>query len=379
MAKNYYDILGINKGASDDEIKKAYRKLAHQHHPDKSGGNEAKFKEINEAYQVLSDKTKRSQYDQYGQTFEQAQRGGGASGAGFSGFGDFSSQGGSASGWDFNDIFSRSGFRSQGGGFEDIFSDIFGSGRSQGGRRRRGQGQNIQVDLEISFKEMVAGVEKEIKLYKGIVCSRCGGSGGDPGSNQEICSHCRGTGQVKKTTRSFFGVFSQVSECPQCEGSGQIFRKKCSECGGNGRVKEESRIRIPIPAGIEDGQTLVLESQGEAGERGVAPGDLYIVVHVEKDKKFSRKGHDVLSAEKIPFSVATLGGKIEVETLEEKLILKIPSGTQSGEVFRLKNSGIYYSEGRARGNQLITIIVDIPKRVNSRQEDLLRELKEEGL
>lgn len=369
MPSDYYKILGVSKGATDDEIKKAYRKMAHQHHPDKSGGNEAKFKEINEAYQVLSDKTKRSQYDQYGQTFEQARNSGQSGGAGFSGFGDF----------DFGDIFSRSGFSNQGSGFEDVFSDIFGSGGSQSGRRRRSQGQHIQVDLEISFKEMVNGVEKEVSLYKGVVCRHCKGSGGDLGSGQSTCSRCHGAGQVKKTTRSFFGVFSQVSECPQCEGSGQIFKKKCSQCGGDGRVKEESRIKIPIPAGIEDGQTLVLESQGEAGERGVNPGNLYIIVHVEKDKKFSRKDYDVLSSEKIPFSVAALGGKVEVETLEEKLILKIPSGTQSGEIFRLKNSGIYYSEGRARGNQLIKIIVEIPKRVSRRQEELLRELEEEGL
>src|SRR5665647_2838470 len=176
MAGDYYKILGVSKSASDDEIKKAYRKLAHQHHPDKSGGNEAKFKEINEAYQVLSDKTKRSQYDQYGQTFEQARNGGGgASGAGFSGF----------EGFDFNDIFSRSGYSNQGGGFEDIFSDIFGAGASQGGRRRgRGQGQNIQVDMEITFKEMVMGVEKEANLYKGVVCPRCDGTGGDPESGR---------------------------------------------------------------------------------------------------------------------------------------------------------------------------------------------------
>jgi molecular chaperone DnaJ len=366
MPKNYYEILGVSKSATDDEIKKAYRKMAHQYHPDKSGGDEKKFKELNEAYQVLSDKTKRGQYDQYGQTFEQA----GRSGQGFSG---------GFEGFDFNDIFSRSGFSNQGGGFEDIFSDIFGSGSAQGGRRRRGQGQDIQVDLEISFREMVNGVEKEIKLYKGVICRRCHGSGGDPGSGQENCSHCGGTGQIKKTTRSFFGVFSQVSVCPQCQGAGQIFRKKCSQCGGDGRVKEENRIRIPIPAGIEDRQTLVLEGQGEAGERGVAPGDLYITVRIEKDRKFSRQGNDVLSSEKIPFSVATLGGKVEVETLEEKLILKIPPGTQSGEIFRLKNSGIYFSQGRARGNQLIKIIVEIPKRVNRRQEELLRELKEEGL
>jgi molecular chaperone DnaJ len=366
---DYYKILGVSKSAGNDEIKKAYRKLAHQHHPDKSGGNEAKFKEINEAYQVLSDKTKRSQYDQYGQTFEQARHSGQAGGPGFSGFGDF----------DFGDIFSHSGFSSQGGGFEDIFSDIFGTGSSRGSRRRKSRGQNIQMDLEISFQEMMTGVEKEIKLYKGIVCRRCGGSGGEPGSGQETCSHCEGTGQVKKTTRSFFGVFSQVSECPQCQGAGQIFRKRCSQCGGDGRVKEESRIRIPVPAGIEDGQTLVLEVQGEAGEKGVVPGDLYVVVHVEKDKKFSRKGHDILSSEKIPFSVAALGGKVEVETPEEKLILKIPPGTQSGEVFRLKNSGIYFSQGSARGNQLIKIIVETPKRVNRHQEELLRALEKEGL
>lgn len=366
---DYYKALGVSKTATDEEIKKAYRKLAHQYHPDKAGGNEKKFKEINEAYQVLSDKTKRSQYDQFGQTFEQA----GASGSsrGFGGFGDFN----------FEDIFSQAGFSRGGasfgeGGFEDIFSDIFGS---QNGGRRKSRGQDIQVDVEISFKEMVMGVEKEINLYKGVTCQNCRGTGGEPGTSKETCSQCQGSGQVRKTSRSFFGVFSQVSVCPNCQGEGKIFKKKCSRCGGDGRVKEERRLKIPIPAGIQNGQTLSLEGEGEAGSRGSVPGDLYIVVHVRPDEKFSRQGQNILSLEVIPFSVAALGGKVEVETLEGNLLLKIPAGTQSGEIFRIKNQGIYSSGRRERGHQLVKVVVRVPKKLNRRQEDLLEELEREGL
>ncbi|MFH1451457.1 MAG: DnaJ domain-containing protein, partial [bacterium] len=269
---DYYNILGVGKGASNDEIKKAYRKLAHKYHPDKSGGDEKRFKEISEAYQVLSDRTKRAQYDRFGQTFS----GGGPGGGGFSGFdfgdtnfdfGEFSTKGGSAFGGDFG-----------GETFQDIFSSIFGGG--SGRARQRDRGQDIQVDLEITFEEMVRGAKRKVNLYKSAQCDQCGGTGGEPGANLKNCLTCRGTGQVQKTTRSFFGSFSQVSVCPKCQGQGKVYSKKCSQCGGNGRVKKEQEIEINIPAGIENGQTISIRGAGEAGEKGAASGDLYAIVRV---------------------------------------------------------------------------------------------------
>jgi len=264
MKKDYYDILGVSKSASDDDIKKAYRRLAHQYHPDKSGGDEKKFKEVNEAYQVLSDKAKRQQYDQFGQTFEQAGAGGqGFGGFDFSGFQGFGGQG-------FNFDFGE-------GGFEDIFSDIFGGSTRT---RRKARGRDIQVDVEISFSEMVSGATRTMNLYKNSVCERCGGEGGEPGTSLKTCSTCHGSGQVRKTSRSFFGSFSQVTTCSECQGSGSIFEKKCSQCGGDGKYKKEEQIEIKIPAGIADGQTISMEGQGEAGQRGARPGNLYVIVHI---------------------------------------------------------------------------------------------------
>ena len=367
MAKDYYNILGVSKGASDDEIKKAYRKMAHQHHPDKSGGNEAKFKEVNEAYQVLSDKAKRQQYDQFGQTFENG-AGGGQGFGGFEGFdfSGFSAQGGPASGWDFGE-----------GGFEDIFSGIFGGERRTG--RRKARGRDIQVDMEISFSEMVKGVEKKINLYKEVVCERCQGKGGEPGTGYKTCPTCKGEGQVRTTRRSFFGTFSQVSECSECQGEEKIFEKKCRECGGDGRVKKEEEVSVKIPAGISDGQTLSLEREGEAGSKGSIPGDLYVNVRVKKHEKFSRKGNDILSKEFIPYSVAVLGGKTEIDTIAGKLVLKIPTGTQSGDVFRLKGEGIPELHGRGVGNHLVEVIVKTPKNLSREQKKLLEELQNQGM
>lgn len=367
MANNYYDILGVSKNASDDEIKKAYRKLAHKYHPDKSGGDEAKFKEVNEAYQVLSDKAKRQQYDQFGRTFEQ----GGFSGAGGQGFGGFD-----FGNFDFGDIFSG-GFSSQRGGFEDIFSDIFGdTGRRS---RRKDRGRDIQVDAEISFEEMVKGTERTLNLYKETVCDRCQGSGGEPGTGKKTCPTCHGAGQIRKTTRSFFGSFSQVSVCPECQGEGQIYEKKCSQCSGRGRLKKEERITVKIPEGIADGQTISLESAGEAGGKGARPGNLYVVVHVKSHSKFIREGMDILSTEYIPFSLAVLGGKTKIDTIEGALILKIPAGTQSGEVFRIKGKGVPELNGRGRGNQLVKIFVRTPKDLSRQQRRLVEELKDESL
>lgn len=369
MADNYYDILGISKSATDDEIKKAYRKLAHKYHPDKQGGNEKKFKEINEAYQVLSDKTKRQQYDQFGQTF---------------GNGGFSSQGGPGGGFDFSGFdFGNFGRQGQGGfefnfggsDFEDIFSNIFGGNKNS---RKRKKGHDIQVDVEIDFSEMVFGTEREINLRKSVFCDRCSGTGGEPGTGKKNCPICKGSGRVEKISRSFFGSFSQVSICSECQGEGKIYEKKCSKCGGDGKIKSDEKINVPIPAGITDGQTVSIQGAGEAGEKGASSGDLYIIVHVRHHEKFSRKGLDILSNEYIAFSKAALGGEIEIETAYGKLILKIPQGTQSGEIFRIREKGIPEINGRGVGNHLAKIIVKIPKKMTREQKRIIEELEREG-
>lgn len=368
MAEDYYKILGVSKGASDDEIKKAYRKAAHKHHPDKTGGNEAEFKKVNEAYQVLSDKAKRQQYDQFGHAFNGASGGsaqGGFGGFDFSGFQGFGGQGGQGFNFEFGNE-----------GFEDIFSDIFGGGTRS---RKKARGRDIQVDLEISFEEMVKGAHREIKLYKKTVCDHCDGTGSEPDSKKKTCPTCAGSGQVRKTSRSFFGNISQVVECPECQGEGSIYEKKCKKCGGDGQIKKEEIIIIDIPAGIQNEQTISLQGQGEAGGRGAHAGDLYATVRVRRHEKFSRKGQDILSSEYIPFSIAVLGGKIEIETLEGNLILKIPAGTKSGEIFRIKDKGVPELHGRGRGNHLVTVIIKTPKSLSREQKELIERLKDYGI
>jgi molecular chaperone DnaJ len=374
MANNYYDLLGVSKGASDDEIKKAYRKMAHKYHPDKSGGDEAKFKEINEAYQVLSDKAKRGQYDQFGQTFDQASRSGGAGAGGgqgfggwdFSGFGDdFSAQGGPASGWDFS-----------GGGFEDIFSSVFGTQSRAGSRKKRGK--DIQVDVEIDFSEMVNGAKRQINLRKSTVCANCSGTGGEKNSQEKVCNTCGGAGRVQKVGSSFFGSFSQVVECPDCAGTGHVQERKCTRCGGDGRTMEESKLEIDIPAGIDNNQALSMSGAGEAGSRGGRAGDLFINVHVKPHRLFVRKGQDILSSVEIPFSTSALGGEVIIETIEGRLTLKIPSGTQSGEQFRVKGKGVPDLHSGVRGNQIVKVIVRTPKKLSREQKNLLEELKRLG-
>ncbi|OGI16488.1 MAG: molecular chaperone DnaJ [Candidatus Moranbacteria bacterium RIFCSPHIGHO2_02_FULL_40_12b] len=365
MAKNYYEILGVSKNASDDEIKKAYRKLAHKYHPDKAGGEESKFKEINEAYQVLSDKAKRQQYDQFGRTFDQGGFSAGGGPAGGWDFSGFSTQGGPAGGWDFN-------FGEE--GFSDIFSDIFGT--AFGGRRksRARTGQDIQVDVEISFEEMVKGASRSINLYKTVKCDVCKGTGGEPGAKEETCPVCKGSGQVRKTSRSFFGTFTQVVICDNCRGKGKIFSKKCHKCGGGGRVKDYQSINIEIPAGIQNGQTISVQGQGEAGEFGSSNGDLYVNVRVAPHQKLKRENDNIISSEKISFSQAALGDKIEVETIGEEVKMKIPAGTQSGEIFRIKEKGVPHLGKRGRGDHLVKIVVNIPKNLSREQRRLIEEL-----
>ena len=374
MPKDYYNILGVGKDASDDEIKKAYRKLAHQHHPDKSGGDEARFKEVNEAYQVLSDKEKRSQYDQYGQTFEQAQQQGGFSG--FEGFRDFSSF---AEGFDFNfrgGQGSRQGFS----GFEDIFGDIFsqagfGSDARKGRSRRRYRGEDIQVDVEINFQEMGEGVEKEIELYKRVKCAKCGGEGVEPGSKKVECAKCGGEGQVRSARRTILGTFQQTSVCPECQGEGKIPEKKCKKCGGDGRTREYEKIKVKIPAGIRDGQTIRLENLGEAGEKGGEAGDLYVNIHVLPDTRFSRDGDNIHSEAEISFSQAALGDKISVETIGGEVKLKIPAGTQSGEIFRLKGHGVKHLSRFGHGDHYVKIQVVTPRNLSREERKIFEKLK----
>lgn len=364
MVKDFYKILGVEKGASDDEIKRAYRRLAHKYHPDKSGGDAEKFKEINSAYQVLSDKSKRKQYDQFGQTFEQQGRGGFGGGQGFEGFdfGGFSSQG-----FEFGD------------GFEDIFSNIFGGGRSSNSHDVRKTGSDIQIDTEISFEEMVRGAQRDVSLYNPVQCSVCHGTGGEVGSKEETCQTCKGAGQVRQNVRSFFGTISQVKTCPTCQGVGKTFSKKCHKCSGDGRVKEERKISISIPAGISNGQTVSVQGAGEAGERGARSGDLFVTVHVRPHEKFTRKGNDIYSTEKIKISQAVLGDKIKVETIEGKVNMKIPSGTQSGELFRIRDKGVPQLGRTNRGDHLVRIVVDVPKNISRSQRKILEELNSEGL
>jgi len=364
MATDYYSILGIDRGASGDEIKKAYRKMAHKYHPDKAHGDEKKFKEVNEAYQVLSDKNKRAQYDQFGQTFNGAGGSQGfGGGQGFGGF-DFGGFAGGGQGSEF------------GGGFNDIFSEFFGGTRS-GSRTKAQSGMDIQVDAEIEFQDMIHDVKKQFRVYKRILCETCHGNGGEPGSKEEICSHCKGSGQVKTAQQTILGAFTQVETCSHCQGKGKYYEKKCHTCGGDGRIRKEEVIDVTIPAGIDNGQTLSLSGKGEAGELGAPAGNLYVTVHVRPHKTYQRKGLDVVSMEHISFAQAALGDKIKIETLEGEVKMKVPSGTQSGEIFRIKGKGIPELQGRNRGHHLVHIIVDVPKKLSRNQKKLIEKLRDE--
>lgn len=357
---NYYEVLGVSKDASEDEIKKAFRKLAHTYHPDKGGGDEAKFKEINEAYQVLSKKEKRQQYDQFGQTFH-----GNTGGPG--------GQGQSGGGFDFNG-FSSQGFDFNGTGFEDIFADMFGGGGRRGSRAR--SGSDIQVDVEISFEEMVYGVKKEIRLRKLSECDTCRGSGGEPGSKEETCSQCRGHGRVQRAVQSIFGTFAQEVACDRCHGKGKIYSKKCRTCGGAGRFQKEEALSVEIPAGVEDGQTLSVSGLGAVGEFGAPAGDLFITVHVRPHDSFKRQRDDITSRVSIGFSQAALGDTLSVETIDGLVKMKIPAGTQSGEVFRIKGKGVPHFGRFGHGDHLITITVVIPKKLSSEEKKAIERLRD---
>ena len=366
MSKDYYSILGVSKTASPEEIKKAFRQKAHQYHPDKKGGDEEKFKEINEAYQVLGNAEKRKQYDQFGQTFEQAKQQGGFSG--FNGFRDFSNytQGFNINMDDLGDIFNSFGF-----------GDIFG-----GSRRRRGgaaRGHDIQTTMTVDLADVVFGSEKEIVLTRPVRCPHCGGSGNEPGAKIEPCPTCGGSGQIKQVQRTILGSIQTVRTCPDCHGRGQRASQKCTQCGGQGRIQQKEHLKIKVPAGIEDGGTIRLAGRGEAGLKGGPAGDLYITFQIRSNKQFSRQGDDLTTTVRIPFSTAVLGGKVKVQTMDGEVNLKIPAGTESGQVFKIRNKGISHLRRRGRGDLLVTVQIITPTNLSRKQRMLIEEMENEGI
>lgn len=360
MGKDYYNILGVNKTATQEEVKKAFREKAHKCHPDKAGGDEAKFKELNEAYQVLGDQKKRSQYDQFGSAFEHGQAGGG-----YSGFEGFT---GGANGYNVNmddlgDLF---------GGLGDIFG--FGGG-SSGRRGGRQHGHDIQVSLTLDFSEAVFGVEKEIGLKKGVKCDRCKGNCAEPGSKIETCKVCGGSGRVIRVQRTMLGNMQMQMTCEACGGEGKTFAHKCTKCSGTGVCQEISNIKVKIPAGINNGESIRLSGQGEAGQKGSPAGDLYIKIRVNPDKRFERRDYDIYSGAQINFTQAALGDKIDIETVDGSIKLKIPEGTQSGTVFKLRDRGIPHLNSHRRGDQFVEVKIKTPTSLNRKQRELLKELE----
>lgn len=362
MANNFYDTLGVSKTASDDEIKKAFRKKAHEFHPDKGNGSAEKFKEINEAYQVLSDASKRQQYDQYGQTFS----GGGKSSYGSSPFGGGDPFGG------------FSGFGNGGVEFDlgDIFGDIFGGSRQRSAARNRGI--DLEMGIKLNFEEAVFGVEKNIVLEKRDTCKTCSGTGAQPGSKVITCPKCHGQGQIRTQRRTIFGNVASSIACDRCEGTGKVPEKACHTCSGSGSLRQEKTISVKIPAGISDGQRVRVVGEGEAGYRGSEPGDLYLAVKVASHREFARDGNNLLKDQPISFTQAALGAKITLATFDGKIELKIPAGTQSGAVFKVGRRGVpHINNNASRGDLLVTARVVVPKKLSKKEKELLKQLAQE--
>lgn len=363
MMADYYSTLGVPRNATKEEIKKAYRKLAHQYHPDKQGGDEARFKEINEAYQILSDEKKRAQYDQFGRTFEGA-HGGGPFQGGFEWPGGFGFGGGGQGNIDFD--------------FSDVFEDILGMGFGGRGKTRERRGKDIQIDLEIPFEESVFGTKKDIEFSRLGRCERCGGSGGEPGTKMKTCDLCGGKGNIQKTQRTILGSFTQVATCSDCNGVGKRPEKTCAQCRGRGIEQKMERLEIVIPKGIREGDVLKMTGKGEASHIGGIPGDLYLRIHVLPHQIFRRQGDDIVMRLPITLSQAILGDTVDVQTLDGGLKLKIPEGTQPGDVLKIRGKGAYSPNGYGRGDLLIEIKVEIPKRVSKKTKEAIHKLREDG-
>lgn len=353
--RDYYEVLGVQKGASEDELKKAYRKLAKENHPDLHPGDkncEARFKEINEAYEVLSDPDKRAKYDQFGHAAFDPNQGFG--GGGFGGFGDFS------------------GF----GGFGDIFGDIFGFGGGGKNSNAPRKGDNLRANLNIKFEEAAFGVKKDVTVTRIEQCPDCKGSGCAAGTTAEVCPDCKGSGQVKTTQRTPFGMMQSNVQCSKCKGRGKIIHSPCPTCRGIGSIRRQHKVNINVPAGIDDGQTISLRGQGNAGLNGGPAGDLLVTILVQPHARFEREGTSILLEQEISFAKAALGSEIEVPTLDGKVKLTIPEGTQTGTMFRLKGKGVPYLRSTGRGDQFVTVRVVVPKGLNSNQKEALKAFAE---
>lgn len=361
MAKrDYYEVLGVSKDASADEIKKAFRRKAVEHHPDR-GGDETKFKEVNEAYDTLKDQTKRQRYDQFGH----AGVGGASGGAGGDPFGGFGGQGQGVH-FDFGDM-----------GFGDIFNSFFGG--SAGGQRqsRQNRGRDVETELELSFEEAVFGAEKTVTLTLDDVCEHCKGSTVEPGHELETCEECKGSGQTVRVMRTVFGNIQQAAVCPKCEGRGKVPEKKCSVCKGKGTSSKKQNIDLKIPAGVDDGATIRLREHGEAVAHG-AKGDLYVNIRVKPHKKFTREGDLILSEEHLSMVDAALGTELDVETVDGPITIKIPAGTQSGTDFKLSEHGVPHLKKDTRGAHIVTIHVDTPSKLSRKQKEILKEFQAAG-
>lgn len=364
MAKDYYSALGIEKTATHDEVKRAFRKLAHQYHPDKAGGNEQKFKEINEAYQVLGNEQKRKQYDQFGADFQQ--------------------QGGFGQGMNWDDFmrharsgdFATGGFSADFGDMGDILSEIFGmSGFSTGPRaRRRNRGEDAEVRVDVDIAEVLTGTEKDIELYKTAACKRCGGDGAEPGAGMKKCQLCAGIGHVEQLQRTFLGTMRSRSTCSECRGAGVMPEKECRECTGTGVTKQRSRLNVKIPAGIDDGQMIRLSGEGETAAFGGSTGDLYVRVHMRSHKGLQREGQDIRSDAEISSTQAALGTRVDIETIDGNVELKVPAGIPAGKVLRLKGKGVPRLGGGERGDHFVTVLVKTPTKLSKREKQLFKEL-----
>lgn len=355
--RDYYEVLGVGKDASADEIKKAFRRLAVQYHPDKEGGDETKFKEINEAYEVLKDDKKRQRYDQFGHAGV-----GGASGGGnpFEGFGGFGQ--GQNINFDFGDL-----------GLGDIFGSFFGGGAS--GSKRQSRGNDVETTVEIAFEQAVFGTEVSLDLTLDDNCSHCKGSTVEPGHELKTCDTCKGSGQTVRVMRTMFGNIQQATVCNSCRGRGKIPEKVCSVCRGSGTERKKQDITLKIPAGVDDGAVIRLREHGAAMANG-PKGDLYVNIRVKPHKKFTREGDLILSEEIVDMVDAALGAEIQVDTVDGPVTMKVPAGTQSGTDFKLSNHGVPHLRKESRGAHIVTIVVETPTKLSKKQQQLLREFKD---
>ncbi len=354
--RDYYEVLGVGKGASADEIKKAFRRKAVEFHPDR-GGDEAKFKEVNEAYEVLKDADKRKRYDQFGHAGV-----GGNGGNPFSGFGG---AGGQNINFDFGDL-----------GLGDIFSSFFGGGAGQG-QRRQSRGRDVEAGVEITFEQAVFGTEVNLDLHLEDTCEHCKGTTVEPGHELKTCDQCKGSGQVVSVTRTIFGNIQQATVCPKCHGTGKVPEKVCSVCKGKGTQAKKQTVQLKIPAGIDDGATIRLREHGEAIAHG-PKGDLYVNVRVKAHKHFTREGDLILSEEHVGMVEAALGTEINVDTVDGPVRMKVPAGTQSGSDFKLSNHGVPHLRGGTRGAHIVTIVVDTPTKLTKQQQELLQAFQQGG-